>query len=322
METFSIQIFSLINNRIGFFYSIRLNPRRIKLEKIRTMKCLITGCAGRLGRELVKIVVGSGGSVMAFDLPNVSWDVLEGIPQVEAFPGNVTDPNQISEACGGVDVVVHLAALLPPRSEVDNELTFKVNVEGTRNLVMSLKSSGSIPLILASSISTYGKTVHDEPPLSEDRTQKPHNIYSESKIKAEKLIRTSRIPHVILRIAPIAVTDLVELPALIPFRADQRVEFVHVTDAARALFEASINPEALGKTFNIAGGPSWQMTGAEYIEKIYGALGVEVNPVFSEEYTALDWYDTSRSDFLGYQRTNFNGFLYRLKLLGEELGLR
>ena len=64
------------------------------------------------------------------------------------------------------------------------------------------------------------------------------------------------------------------------------------------------------------------MTGAEYIAHSYEALGVDVEPVFSEEHTALDWYDTSRSRFLGYQRTTFNDFLERLRTLGEELGLR
>ncbi len=64
------------------------------------------------------------------------------------------------------------------------------------------------------------------------------------------------------------------------------------------------------------------MTGAEYIEGFYDALGVEVEPNFSEEYTGADWYDTGLGLFLGYQRLTFNGLLERLKALGEELGLR
>ena len=78
----------------------------------------------------------------------------------------------------------------------------------------------------------------------------------------------------------------------------------------------------MGRIFNIAGGASWKMTGAKYIKWFYEALGLDVEPNFNEEYTALDWYDTSRSRFLGYQRTTFNQFLDRLRMLGEELGLR
>ncbi len=63
------------------------------------------------------------------------------------------------------------------------------------------------------------------------------------------------------------------------------------------------------------------MTGAKYIERFYEALGVEVEPNFNEEYTALDWYDTSRSAILGYQRVTFDKFLEKLKRVAIELGL-
>ena len=64
------------------------------------------------------------------------------------------------------------------------------------------------------------------------------------------------------------------------------------------------------------------MRGREYITEFYGALGVEIEPRFSDEYTALDWYDTNRSRFLGYQKITFNEFLTMLRSVGEQLGLR
>ena len=286
------------------------------------MRPLITGGAGRLGKCLVQLISHQGCEAVVIDLPSVDWKALKEEERIQIFPGDISNIEDVKEACRDVDAVIHLAALLPPISESNKILTKKVNVEGTRNIVEAIKSRNDIPLIFASSISTYGVTTSEEPPVDEDRPQRAHDVYSESKIEAEHLIMSSGIPHIILRIAPIAVTDLVELPKTVPYKADQRVEFVHITDAAKALFEAARNPEALDNTFNIAGGPTWQMTGREYIERFYGALGVGVDPIFSEAYTALDWYDTSRSRFLDYQRTNFNGFLDRLKVLGEELGLR
>ncbi len=285
------------------------------------MNFLVTGAAGRLGSKIVQLIVAGGNNVRAFDLPNVQWGTIMGIPGVHVFHGNVTDPRCVSEACQDVDVVIHLAALLPPKSEIDEEITFRVNVEGARNIVENLMQKKDIPLIFASSISTYGITIMEETPLSEDHPQRGHNNYSESKIEAEELIKSSGVPHVILRIAPIAVAELVELPDVIPYKADQRVEFVYVTDAARALAASAENPEALGNTFNIAGGSTWQMNGKEYIEGFYGALGVEVEANFSDIYTALDWYDTSGSRFLDYQKTSFNDFQRKLGLVAEELGL-
>ena len=80
--------------------------------------------------------------------------------------------------------------------------------------------------------------------------------------------------------------------------------------------------EARGQIYNIAGGASWQVTGGEFIRLFYEALGVEVEPCFSESYTALDWYDTWRSHLLCYLRANLNRLLDKLKLVGERLGLR
>lgn len=284
------------------------------------MKFLVTGGAGHLGSELVKLIASNGHEAIALDLPIASWDAIKGVRGVEVLVGDITDPDFICEACQDIDRVIHLAALLPPKSEVDGELTFRVNLEGTLNLIEALHKSLT-PLIFSSSISTYGITAEESSPILEDHTQQAHNIYSESKIEAERIIRASEIPYVILRIAPIALADLVELPDIVPYKADQRVEFIYVENAARALFSAAVNKKALGRIFNIAGGASWQMTGAKYIERIYEALGVEVEPNFNEEYTAIDWYDTSRSAMLDYQRVTFDKFLEKLQRVAIELGL-
>jgi len=286
------------------------------------MRLLVTGGAGRLGSEVARLAASAGHSVVAFDLPQVYWGSVDGVEGVEKLPGDITDTGVVGEAVKRVEGVVHLAGLLPPRSEADRGLTMRVNVDGTRNVLEALARLPGVPLVFASTISTYGITAEEEPPIGEDHAQGAHNNYSESKMAAERLIRGSGVPHTILRIAPISVADLVELPDIIPYRADQRVEFVYVEDAARAILSSLQDPAARGEVLNIAGGRPWQMTGREYVEGFYGALGVEVEPVYSEEYTAVDWYDTSRSLFLGYQRLSFNGLQERLRVLGEQLGLR
>ena len=286
------------------------------------MKFLVTGGAGRLGSEVVRLGAERGHEIVAFDLPQARWENVSEIPGVVVFKGDITDAENVVEACRGVDGVIHLAAILPPASEAKRKLTMKVNVEGTRTITESLRRSRGKPIVFASSVSTYGITAQEEPPIGEGHPLRVHNNYSESKIESERLIIDSGIPHTVLRIAPIAVADIVELPETIPYRADQRVEFIFVVDAACAALSVLEEPSSRGKTYNIAGGPTWQMTGAEYIEGFYGALGVEVESIFSDEYTAADWYDTKRGGFLGYQRTTFNDLLEMLRVLGEELGLR
>jgi len=282
------------------------------------LRILVTGGAGRLGYSVSRQLMENGHTVRVFDLPHVEWSHVEQLG-TEAFRGDITDQGSVADACKNVDAVVHLAALLPPRSESSRELTMKVNVKGTENILSSI--TADTPIVLTSSISTYGITAEEKPPIKETYPQTAHNNYSESKISAEKMVLDAGTPTSILRIAPISVADLVELPDIIPYRGDQRVEFIFVDDAASAIvssLKACDNREA----YNIAGGKSWQMTGEEYIDRFYAALGVEVEPVFSEEYTAVDWYNTEKGERLGYQGTSFNQLERKLEVLGEEMGLR
>ncbi|HEX9914512.1 MAG TPA: NAD(P)-dependent oxidoreductase [Candidatus Bathyarchaeia archaeon] len=281
------------------------------------MTVLVTGGAGRLGYEVSKLLRKDGFSVRAFDLPGVQWSHVEALG-VETFKGDITDPISAGDALRGVSSVVHLAALLPPRSEVSREATTRVNVGGTGNLLKAMASGAH--MVLASSISTYGVTAREAPPIREDHPQAAHSYYSESKIAAERLAIGSGRPAAVLRIAPIAVAELLELPKVVEYRADQRVEFVYVEDAARAI--ASCVRDSITGIINVAGGASWRMNGAEYISRFYGALGAEVEPVFPEKYTAVDWYDTVRSSPLAYQRTSFPAFEEKLRAVGESYGLR
>jgi nucleoside-diphosphate-sugar epimerase len=278
---------------------------------------LVTGGAGRLGFVVIKKLVDKGHNVRAFDLPSVDWSLLKKL-EVEIHKGDITKLSNVRNACKGVDIIIHLAAILPPKSEVNLQITNLVNVQGTHNLLKSMEDG---LIIFTSSISVYGITEFEAPPISETHYVEAHNNYSFSKIEAEKQVKESGKSYVILRIAPISVLDLVELPDIVPYKFDQRVEFIYVEDAARALVNA-IKNSRIGETYNIAGGSTWQMTGTEYIERFYLALGIEVEPCFSESFTAVDWYDTRLSQKLDYQKTSFNKFEDKLKLLGEELELR
>jgi nucleoside-diphosphate-sugar epimerase len=54
------------------------------------MKVLITGAAGRLGYEAVRLSTQQGYSVNAFDLPQVNWSHLDALG-VETIKGDITN---------------------------------------------------------------------------------------------------------------------------------------------------------------------------------------------------------------------------------------
>jgi nucleoside-diphosphate-sugar epimerase len=212
--------------------------------------------------------------------------------------------------------VIHLAAVLPPASERDRAKTFAVNVDGTTHIVRALESlAPQAVLVFSSSVSTYGDTAQEPPPVRVSHAQRAIDVYAESKIVGEQVLRESRATWVVLRIAGIAVPAFQEPPAVWPFMPDQRVELVHRDDVVAAIHHATTAPAARGKIFNIAGGTTWQMTGREYVGRLYDLLGVPPEEAtFRPSPGWVDWYDTQESQqVLSYQNTPYGTFLAQIE---------
>jgi nucleoside-diphosphate-sugar epimerase len=221
---------------------------------------LITGGAGSVGRSLVARCRADGRTVRVFDLPVCDFTGLEGEPGIEVVQGDITQMAAVTPAVQGVSAVMHLAAILPPASERNRERTLAINVDGTINIIRAMEANASeAVLVFSSSVSTYGNTTAETPPVRVEHPQTALDIYAESKIASERLVRQAEIPTVVLRIAGIAVPVLQEPPPVWPFTAAQRLEMVHREDVVTALYKALITPAAQGKTLNIAGGATWQI---------------------------------------------------------------
>jgi len=277
---------------------------------------LITGGAGSVGRILVSRLRDDGRSVRVFDLPTMNYAGLEGEDGIEVVKGDITNGDTVRRAVDGIETVIHLAAILPPASERDRARTFAVNVEGTSQIVRALESlAPQATLVFSSSVSTYGDTTLEPPPVGVSHVQRAIDVYAESKIVGEQILHDSRASWVILRIAGIAVPAFQEPPAVWPFMPDQRVELAHRDDVVTAIHHAATSPAVPGQTFNIAGGPTWQMTGREYVERLYDLLGVSPDEAtYRTSPGWVDWYDTEASQqLLRYQATPYGTFLAQIE---------
>lgn len=282
---------------------------------------LVTGGAGSVGRMLVEKLVADGKTVRIFDLPFMDFEGLEDRDSMEIVKGDITSTDDVTKAVEGVSSVVHLAALLPPTSERDRDRTFGVNVGGTENIIKAMESVASdAVLIFTSSISTYGNTQDEDPPVRTDHPQSAIDIYAESKIVGEKMVRESSLRWIAMRIAGIAVPAFMEPPNPWPFVAGQRVEMVHRDDVVDALF-ASVDATETNKIFNIGGGPSWQLTGVDYVRDFYGFMGAPMEDVdYRQSPGWVDWYDTEESQrILHYQNRSYQFYSDEMHKIVEEL---
>lgn len=274
----------------------------------------IIGGAGRLGKSLAVLLCDRGYRVKVFDLPVADFSGLEGIEQIK---GNITDALAMTSAIGGTDAVIHLAALLPPKSQVNREITWNINVGGTKNIVNAISSfNPSIQLIFSSSVTTYGDSNKGKYPIQQNYPQHALDIYAETKIASEKVIKTSPLPWTILRIAGIAVPEFLEPPQVWPFQREQRVEFINCDDAALAIANCVENSAVRQKVLNISGGPSWQMLGWQYVKGYYDIYELPLDDAkFQDNPGWTNWYDTDESQrLLAYQQTSWKDFLDQLRL--------
>jgi nucleoside-diphosphate-sugar epimerase len=117
------------------------------------------------------------------------------------------------------DVIVHLAAFIPPQIYRDPAMGHRVNVDATDALVRAAEAQPHRPrFVHASSGSVYGPRnphrLRDR--LTVDTPVRPSEIYGIQKLEAEQLVRCSGLEWVALRIGGVMSAD----PAAMPFDAD------------------------------------------------------------------------------------------------------
>ena len=271
---------------------------------------LVTGGAGSVGREVSLLLAARGHRVRVFDLPGCDFAALQGTAEVVA--GDITDPDAVRRAATRVDVALHLAAILPPNSEHSREATLAVNVRGTANVIAALAEvSPDARLVLSSSVCVYGDTRDRPPPVRVSSPLHASDVYAESKIEAERLVRAGPLAHTILRISGVSVPAFWAPPEVWPFRAQQRIEFVCRGDVVQALIACVEREDAPRQVYNVAGGPTWRMRGREYVAHFNEVMGLPPKDArYDEQAGYFDWYDTDASQAaLGYQQTSFERFI-------------
>ena len=145
------------------------------------LKLLITGASGLYGSKLAKLAVEKGIGVY-------SCDVQE-LPVCGNFVKfDVSNKQLVDEAFKRVkpDVVVHAATLTDvDKCELNKELAWKINVEGTQNIVDASKNVGSFLMYISTDYVFNGEKGN----YKEEDLPDPINYYGVTKLKAEELVK-------------------------------------------------------------------------------------------------------------------------------------
>ena len=132
---------------------------------------LITGAAGSLGRELVRVFADSGYTVRAMDINESGLSMLKR-DNVRLLYGSIRDKERVDFAMEDVDTVVHAAALKNLEiTEYNVEDTIQTNIIGTLNIADAIMDHEVCEAIL----------------ISSDKTVNPDSMYGVSKLTQEQI---------------------------------------------------------------------------------------------------------------------------------------
>lgn len=119
------------------------------------MQALVTGASGFVGANIVAVLNQAGWQARALVRRTSSLAALKGLT-FEPVLGDMTDRSSLVAAMRGCDAVFHAAGVVADYWSQDATLTYRVNVDGTRNVVEAALAAKAPRLVFTSSQAALG----------------------------------------------------------------------------------------------------------------------------------------------------------------------
>ena len=246
--------------------------------QIKGKKILVTGADGFIGSHLVEELVANGANVKAFVFYNSfnSWGWLDTFPKklidkVEIVSGDIRDYDRVEKTIEGVDIVFHLAAMIPIPFSYHSPRTFvETNINGTLNILQAARTHKVEKVLVTSTSEVYGSAQYT--PMDEKHPMNAQSPYSATKISADSIAKSFYnsfdTPVVIVRpfntygprqsaraVIPTIITQLLSGEKSIKLgRTDTIRDFNYVKDIVNGFIEIAKAKDVIGEEVNIATG--------------------------------------------------------------------
>lgn len=265
-------------------------------------RVLVTGADGFIGSHLVELLVHEKAHVRALAIYNSfnNWGWLETLTclrDVDVVTGDIRDAHYCHELTREIDVIFHLAALIPiPYSYRAPSSFVETNVIGTLNLCLAARANGTEKFIHTSTSEVYGTAQYV--PIDEKHPLNPQSPYSATKIGADALALSFYysfgLPAVVARpfntygprqsaraVIPTIVSQLaaghgeIRLGDVTTTR-----DFTFVEDTCRGLVAIAKLNDGLGEVFHI--GSNAEISIRDLFGMITGIMGVKASIIADE----------------------------------------
>jgi UDP-N-acetylglucosamine 4,6-dehydratase (inverting) len=142
---------------------------------------LITGGTGSFGKKFIETILNRYPDVkkiIIYSRDELKQSIIKqkypayDYPQLRFFIGDVRDKERLIQACEGVDVIIHAAAIKQvDTAEYNPTECIRTNIDGAENVIYAALACG----------------VHDVVALSTDKACAPINLYGATKLASDKL---------------------------------------------------------------------------------------------------------------------------------------
>lgn len=287
-------------------------------------KALVTGGAGFIGSNLVKLLLDKGWEVKILD--NFSTGNRQNTINldIEIIEGDICDPESAKLACKGVDVVFHMAASVGRQRSIDNpQLDSVTNLIGTINILEGMRAHSVKSIIYSSSAAIFGELI--APSIDENHPINPDSPYGVSKLAAEKMILAYAgiygITAVCLRyfniygvnqrfdaygnVIPIFAKNIFAGEKITIYGdGEQTRDFLNVKDVANANYLAATKTRGTG-VFNLGSGGSITINKlAEMMQRFSGIeVGIRYAPMRSADVLHCKALTARAENKLGFKPT-------------------
>ena len=251
----------------------------IKAMNIRK-RVLLTGASGTVGLAVLKQLCSTPDkyNVTVFDIKSAKT-VRKFKPfkdNIDVVYGNINNEDDLIKVCYDKDVVIHLAAIIPPLADMNPALSYQVNVFGTENLVRLLElHSPDAYFLYSSSISVYGDRLND-PFITIKDILNPSkgDEYAKTKILAENSIQNCKLDWSIFRLTAIMGGHKIS-KLMFHQPLNTSLEIASPEDTARAFVNAIDKQAQLSKKiFNLGGGEDCRIIYADFLSRSFNIYGL------------------------------------------------